>query len=420
MHTPEDLSNEITLMIIECLDIDSLLSFRTTCRKYHSLINLHTRSIIPVVAQNTFPSQTRILQAGSGSLDTAPEATICWLKWLRYHQLAAILVERYNPYSIAAEDPLGDDVRSVMAKGWHVIEHLRLIGEQVARLAPCEIPQRLPSTESTRGGPSPKSEPLVIADMQRALETCHRWMKFMQRLTLAEIQGYLHVMTTLLHGIFGFKVSLEWSLDKIQACESDSAAWVMNRIIELGPRKFWQLFWTSNGAYEPGPKVPARSITSYIEDSWSSHQKPIPPWKLDGARAIERVIDVILRKSYRLLRECYPRGKWKKELHSPMASFRGFPQAAFERVVRSGLGEPQPTKSFESVAVDQMINWEGLEKDLLPPVKRSKGPKRRSRNEVVCRHARREPRRPRVSYEFENLLREWESEWLRTCSLDDF
>jgi hypothetical protein len=91
------------------------------------------------VARQTFPNAVRLLER-----PLEGNYTFSWLKGLIPKQLAAVLVDRHrfahdwgdNRYGIPAEDPFGDDLRARVANGWHVLQKLSAISQDVYKIKP--------------------------------------------------------------------------------------------------------------------------------------------------------------------------------------------------------------------------------------------------------------------------------------------
>lgn len=92
---PDDIVHEIA----GHLDIDSFLTFSSCNKRIHVLYKGSMASVAEAVARNTFPTQERILLRQPDET-----ANIAWLMHLKYKQLAAIVLERYE--GVSAEDPL--------------------------------------------------------------------------------------------------------------------------------------------------------------------------------------------------------------------------------------------------------------------------------------------------------------------------
>lgn len=225
--------NDVVLIVVENLDIDAFLEFRLTSRRYYNLIGSHMNSLTLAVASATFPNQSRIFTANPRSETDEQWSPLQWLKWLRFEQLAAILVERRGRHSIAAEDSLGDGVRSAAAKGWHVLVHLARIAEQAKCLTAEQAREGLPGCHQGSSGQStdPKYEPL-----QARMQICLRWMRYVQTWTLAELQGYEFVMETMVHDALDFPGQAVWEYDTVVNGIAWRGLWV--RSSYLGHKHF--------------------------------------------------------------------------------------------------------------------------------------------------------------------------------------
>jgi len=126
---------EMLVLILQTVDIPSLLNLRHVCRKLHDCIKVHYQAIAPAAARATFPVVFRGLL---DSLEDPPSNyTLQWLTVVRLRWLAAVLIERPNwrpPYSertgFSADDPAGDEARAVAYSGLSVLVRLSNIDKR--------------------------------------------------------------------------------------------------------------------------------------------------------------------------------------------------------------------------------------------------------------------------------------------------
>lgn len=199
------LPDDVFLLIFSNTDIDTFLMLRLLNHKIYALISAHIHGLTQAVAQATFPRQTRILIRQHAQMDLDSEHCLRRLKGLRYHQLAAILLEGGELHSIAAEDPLGDKLRDAVAEGWRVMSRFCQIAREVSLLSPEDIPVR--EVAQTDGGAPGDGEP-TIADRRRELESCARKLRYIETLPLETLEGYQYIRRELPKA-FGFGDSWE-------------------------------------------------------------------------------------------------------------------------------------------------------------------------------------------------------------------
>ena len=108
------LPDDVFLAVVSATDIDTFLAMRLLDHRTQLLINDYAISISETVARNTFPLQNHIFEELPAP--TTAGESICWLRELRYLQLASIVLE-WTQFPVAAEDPSGDGYRAQLARG---------------------------------------------------------------------------------------------------------------------------------------------------------------------------------------------------------------------------------------------------------------------------------------------------------------
>ncbi|KAK5689733.1 hypothetical protein LTR97_012732 [Elasticomyces elasticus] len=131
------LPDDVFLAFVSCTDIDTFFTLRQLSRGTQALINTHLIGVSKAVARATFPHQKRIfLQVPA---PRTADRCLHWLRELRSAQVAAILLEHARqvgrgtegPYQpVASEDPLGDDLRTLLTRGCKVSQKMSAIVHQ--------------------------------------------------------------------------------------------------------------------------------------------------------------------------------------------------------------------------------------------------------------------------------------------------
>ncbi|KAK4630250.1 uncharacterized protein CLAFUR5_08041 [Fulvia fulva] len=251
------LPNDVVLIIISHLDVDTFLDFRLTCHNYHVLISAHINELSGAVARNTFPGQTRIFTEVSNTGLTH----IQWLKSLRYHQLGSILVEQTAPYSyrafpIAANDPAGGYDRDRLAQAWKTF----------TSLASMEV------DSSVQSGTA----------LDNALNLCR---KQCEHILTVPYQNSRHLSTLL-------RLLQKYIIGE-PSPERDAAAMAWQPILAIllqeGPELFWKSWWVSRCASETDRYLIKRTL----ENAWRASTA-------EDLRMLGRRIKVLLAVNVRM------------------------------------------------------------------------------------------------------------------------
>ncbi|OQO02448.1 hypothetical protein B0A48_11975 [Cryoendolithus antarcticus] len=133
------LPQDVLLLVISRLDIDSFLNARLLDRATHDLIIRHIRGLVASVAQATFANELGFLAKRSLPADSGASAYLTWLRALRYQYLAAVMLECRGVNAkrdsdlavVSAEDPVGDDARFHFVAGLRVLNEFAVIARAV-------------------------------------------------------------------------------------------------------------------------------------------------------------------------------------------------------------------------------------------------------------------------------------------------
>ncbi|KAK5677889.1 hypothetical protein LTS10_009772 [Elasticomyces elasticus] len=179
------LPDDVFLTIISCTDIDTFFSLRQLSRGTQALIDTHLIGVSKAVARATFPYQTRIfLQVPAPS---TVGRCLHWLHELRYAQVAAILLEhafelerptlgRHQP--VAAEDPLGDEIRALVTWGCRTSHHLSTIAN-----GDLDVPSQTRAFVKDDGTKFERQKSCRLA-------ICAKQMDYIAGLTYEALRGY--------------------------------------------------------------------------------------------------------------------------------------------------------------------------------------------------------------------------------------
>ena len=126
-YTMPQLPNDVLLAIVSATDIDTFLTIRLLDRETDALVNTYTGSTSEAVARSTFPRQTRIFAQIPMPMPATAVTSLRWLRELQYLQLAFVVLEWNATHPVSAEDPLGDEYKDCLARGWKVLERLGAI-----------------------------------------------------------------------------------------------------------------------------------------------------------------------------------------------------------------------------------------------------------------------------------------------------
>ncbi|KAK5677870.1 hypothetical protein LTS10_009753 [Elasticomyces elasticus] len=255
------LPDDVLLIIFGHTDIDTFLDVRRLNHHIHGLVQSHIHGLTESVARSTFPGQTRILEYIPDK-DTASHADcLYWLKDLRFQQLAAILLECVGSFGVAAEDPLGDELRHSVADSWRIIADCSKIAEQVANIEENQLPPRQDASaaaEWTNGGITPSL---------RELELCRQYLQYFEGLALEQLTRYTWLLRDLNQYVFCFP---NWFPSRAQRGQRDRPGnkdcelWVCSHILKLGAEPFWRSWWST----DPLQKHHEYSVKAAVDAAW--------------------------------------------------------------------------------------------------------------------------------------------------------
>ncbi|KAK3666168.1 Glutathione S-transferase 2 [Elasticomyces elasticus] len=391
------LPDDVFLVVVGHTDIDTFLNIRLLSRHVGALIKTHIHGITASVARSTFPRQTRILMHAPDESSNDADC-LRWLKDLRYQQLAAIVVERQMPGAeITAEDPLGDDLRRAIAKGWRVLTHCSRIASEMTLVPSEQLPQR--SSNSARRDCTADAAEI---EALREIEAYRRYSLYFETLQIEDMKGYQQLQNTLVLEVFGFKwhgpVALGTHKDLPGNKENEQ--WVSSCLLRLGAQPFWQAWWAS------GALSMQASIKETVEAAWDLRN--------DAARLSERQKAEVLKYQiwtmacdieYRL----WSRTPTQHRVPPEVAVLMEIPASytlSHQRMLLTEQGEELPPRAFDSVRFAQTLDARIIGIAAYVPL-----PDRRP-NVAVCCGPNLNPRRiPSVTKEYEQLFTEWEEGW---------
>ncbi|KAK3621369.1 hypothetical protein LTR56_022833 [Elasticomyces elasticus] len=173
--------------------------------------------------------------------------------------ITAIVVERQMPGAeITAEDPLGDDLRRAIAKGWRVLTHCSKMAREVALISPEYLPQRSHHGGRTQGADTAETEEL------REIEAYRRYSLYFETLQIEDLKGYEQLQRILVLRAFGLKWHnrVELGIYKDLPGNAEHDQWVSSYLLRLGARPFWQDWWATSAL------PPRTSVKETIEAAW--------------------------------------------------------------------------------------------------------------------------------------------------------
>ena len=398
------LPDDVLLVVISHTDIDTFLNLRLLNRHLHNLISTHIHGLTERVARATFPKQTRVLMASHDKTDE--KECLHWLKDLRYHQLAAILLEYSiyrRPALNSAEDPLGDDLRHSLAKGWRVIESCSRIAVEV---------EKTPVEPLSRGhgashAAENKAEAAVSSAKSRALETCRRRLQYLEQLQMEEMNALSEVLGALCSCVFGFPV---WHNDddadqgqQDRPGNDQCERWVCSYVLKTGAAPFWACWWGTKAT--SGHRLHA--IKDAVEAAWDECDETTR--EFEGQMA--QVMDIQTKRiRSRIRMKSYPwNGRRPHGAKTPESVTRllHLPSARLLKQQRDRLtaeGESPPLFALEGVPFKQELDARVIGRT--PIVRRPP----RNRREVCCGNRFSRPI-DSVLLEYKELYEEWERAW---------
>jgi len=289
------LPDDVLILIISQCRIDDVLSLRLTDRKLSALILAYITTISPAVARRTFPNSVRLLTRPPNGY------TFAWLKGLIPEQLAAVLVDRHrfahdwgtdNRYGIPAEDPFGDELRTRVATGWHVLQKLSVISQEVYKLKPGGL--GLSTKELGLAIFSPTRFKFALAEARERL-VLERRLAHIESLSESAAKDY-KLMFLLLSSVFRMSLVTNYIEDYVpwifdwgygidgQRLLRRGNSWMTWFILHEGPFLFWQQ-WCVQDPLNPNSKnfIRNKSLQTWLgKDSAATKFTPdFPPdeWK---------------------------------------------------------------------------------------------------------------------------------------------
>ncbi|KIV99969.1 uncharacterized protein PV09_08480 [Verruconis gallopava] len=130
-----ELPDDVVILVLQRCRILDIFNLRLTCRHVENTISAYEKTIVPEVAQTTFPRPENDHLYWSAGEDYS----LRWLKGFIPRYLAATLLEgpsfrsvKFLGWSsIMSIDPLGDELRSRLANGWCIVKKLSNISQAV-------------------------------------------------------------------------------------------------------------------------------------------------------------------------------------------------------------------------------------------------------------------------------------------------
>lgn len=139
-----NLNDDVLLCVFGLCDIDTFLSLRLLSKSILRLIERNLDALSQKVAHATFPRQQEIFSSSK------PPSTydVAWLKYLRFRQLAAILVECTNQNNngnnlLNAENPKGATPRMHIFVAFRILSSLHRAAADVSMMSEHELPMDL-------------------------------------------------------------------------------------------------------------------------------------------------------------------------------------------------------------------------------------------------------------------------------------
>ncbi|KAK5120397.1 hypothetical protein LTR85_006336 [Meristemomyces frigidus] len=399
------LPDDVMLVVISRMDIDTFLSCRLLNHKVHDLIDTHINGLTDAVAHATFPTPTRVLDKASDSQNRSVVASLQWLQKLKLQQLAAIMLECPAERSVAAEDPLGDSLRVTITKGWTVLDRFAKIAADVGQLPVESLPVgEVPSSSSTAN-----EQPAIIEiPYLRELETCSRRLQYVETLSLDEIRGYRYLRDNLLREAFGYEQPSPDLLDYgdlVQPGKSLAEPWVFSYLAKLGPQACWNVWWNHRSV----PLALNVTLTDDIESAWLTRDSVMRKLERHGIETVDYQISRIMRK----MRTTSLGSRRRPTTDEARFLYYGDNLAQLEkqRATLTEEGEPLPERVLGAVPFRQKLDWTSLGPPPRPIIIPALKP-----HERICPNniGRREG--PNVLPEFRKLYEEWEQGWMERRS----
>ena len=334
----------VDVLIIICSQcrIDELFTLRLTDQKTRNLIDEYISTIGPSVARSTLPLSDHLL---SRHVDATSIFTFQTLKALIPEQLAAVLVDRHrvadewlqSRYGVPAEDPnpLGDLLRSRVARGWRILRHLSNISrkEHKARGTPKS------ATDITNMIFRPAHFKLEALKYREDIILQKR-LAYIACLSQRQTQDY-KIMFTLLASAFSTSFSnigedhKPWPFDFGDGIDGQrelrkGKTWLAWYILAEGPDLFWQQWW-SLPYDEPQTK-------NYIRDRAIEAFEQAPEKLADHQRTLARTLQKAVNERAALETEF--------DESNPV---RYFAAAARERLRQKQAGLPAAKEILEHV-----------------------------------------------------------------------
>nr|OQO31006.1 hypothetical protein B0A51_01245 [Rachicladosporium sp. CCFEE 5018] len=244
------LPKDALLLVISRLDIDCFLNARLLDRATHDLIIRHIRGLVASVARATFASDLGFLTRRPLPADSGASACLTWLKALRYHYLAAVMLEcrRFNARRdsdlviVSAEDPVGDDARFHCVAGLRVLNQFAVIAKAVEVLPQEQLRGDAGSVARTSGRAQSRVED-VHHEME--LRICQRRLDYVRTLDLESLHAYRHLrheeMVKLLFDYaFTPCIGTDHGNDPYKY-NHFVTSWLFGKVARGGPAWLWQL-----------------------------------------------------------------------------------------------------------------------------------------------------------------------------------
>lgn len=223
------LSNDILVVLIGRMDIDTFLSFRLSCRRVYNVIHSNIHGITRDVARSTFPGQERIFLVSPPPCKPAPAMDmIRWLKDLRVRQLASLSVGHSFSELVGY-----DEERKFHYKGWQVYHDL-------AKINPTVVPLRIPR-ESAESAFNEES----YLELQE-LEICRRRCHYLRSLWPHHVHGFLCLSYAIQEGgLDGFLAQSSLKGDESRSTDLPKTPNTnLAAAIRFGPELMWKC-WSS-------------------------------------------------------------------------------------------------------------------------------------------------------------------------------
>lgn len=264
------LPNDILVVLVGRMDIDTFLSFRLSCRRFYDVTDSNIHGITRDVACSTFPGQERIFLVSRPPCKPAPAADmIRWLKDLRIRQLASLSAGR--GFSELVEY---DEERKFHYKGWQVYHDL-------AKINPSIVPLRIPN-ESSEGESSEES----CLELQE-LEICRRRCHYLRSLWPHHVHGFLCLSCAIQEGEFdALLAQASLKSDGIRSTASPKTPnTTLATAIRFGPKLFWKC-WSSVGNEAAADN---QRLKHDLERKWNHGRSPPEQAVFDGISVLMNI-----------------------------------------------------------------------------------------------------------------------------------